>query len=198
MTVFASLPPALQLGDVFRRFPRAVAPLLAYHDRLLRDRSDLTVAERELIAAYVSGINACTYCYGAHALAAEAFGIAPALFEQLLADLDSSPIDEKLKPILAYVGKLTRTPSKMVPGDAAAVYAAGWSEEALFDAISVCALFNMMNRIVEGSGISIDPLAMTPEDRAARTSRMAAPGTDPHKAAPSYSGLLKIWGIEQG
>lgn len=197
MTAFPSLPSTLQLGDVFQRFPRAVAPLLAYHDRLLRDRSDLTVAERELIAAYVSGINACTYCHGAHVLAAEAFGIAPDLFRALMEDLDTSPVAEKLKPLLAYVGKLTRTPSRMAPSDAAAVYGAGWSEEALFDAISVCALFNMMNRIVEGSGITIDPLAMTPEDRAARRARMATPGRDPHEAAPSYSALLKIWGIEE-
>ena len=33
------------------------------------------------------------------------------------------------------------------------MFEAGWSEEALFDAISVCAVFNMMNRIVEGTGV---------------------------------------------
>lgn len=40
----------------------------------------------------------------------------------------------------------------MVEADAAAVYDAGWDEQALFDAVSVCALFKLMNRIVEGSG----------------------------------------------
>jgi len=30
---------------------------------------------------------------------------------------------------------------------------AGWSEDALYDAVILCAAFNMMNRIVEGFGI---------------------------------------------
>ena len=47
-----------------------------------------------------------------------------------------------------------------------AVLAAGWSEEALYDAVIVCAAFNMMNRIVEGCGV-----VPTPEGRADSESR---------------------------
>jgi hypothetical protein len=36
------------------------------------------------------------------------------------------------------------------------VFAAGWDERALHDAVSVCALFNFMNRLVEGLGIQAD------------------------------------------
>ena len=42
----------------------------------------------------------------------------------------------------------------MTEDDANAVYNAGWSETALFDAIQVCAVFNLVNRLVEGTGIS--------------------------------------------
>lgn len=70
MPVFPSIEGEPGLDKVFRRFPHTVMPLLEYHDRLLRDPSPLTVAERELIAAYVSGINSCTYCHGAHVVAA--------------------------------------------------------------------------------------------------------------------------------
>ena len=62
-------------------------------------------------------------------------------------------IDNNLKPVLAYVKKLTLTPSKISDNDAQAVFKAGWSEQALHDAITVCALFNFMNRIVEGHGV---------------------------------------------
>lgn len=151
MRVFPSIEGEPGLDKLFRRFPHTVMPLLEYHDRLLRDISPLTVAERELIAAYVSGVNSCTFCHGAHVVAARAFGIDSDLFEGLMADLESSAVDARLKPILAYVGKLTRTPSRMTEADAQAVYDAGWDEQALFDAVSVCALFNFMNRIVEGS-----------------------------------------------
>jgi hypothetical protein len=44
----------------------------------------------------------------------------------------------------------------MVPNDAKAVFDAGWDERALHDAISVAALFNFMNRYVEGHGLALD------------------------------------------
>ncbi len=197
MRIFPSIDGEPELATVFQRFPHTLAPLLEYHDRLLRDRSPLTVAERELIAAYVSGLNACAYCHGAHRVAASVFGVDETLFDALMEDADKSAVDEKLKPILAYVRKLTLTPARMTEADATRVYAAGWEEQALFDAISVCALFNFMNRIVEGSGIKRSPLDETPDDLAARRERMAAPGGDLHSAPHSYGRLLALWGIER-
>ena len=181
MPVFPSIEDPPALDAVFRKFPRSVLPLLEYHDRVLRDRSPLTVAERELIAAYVSGLNACTFCHGAHVVAARAFGIDPDLFEGLMADVETSGVDDRLKPILAYVGKLTRTPAMMTEADARAVYEAGWDEQALFDAISVCGLFNLMNRIVEGSGIKSDPLEADASETQARIARMGGATDDPHR-----------------
>ncbi|MBL0889070.1 MAG: peroxidase-related enzyme [Gemmatimonadaceae bacterium] len=195
MAMFPSLPQPPQLDSVFRRFPYTAPPLLEFHDRVLRDPSPLTVAERELIAAYVSGLNACTYCHGSHVIAAEAFGIEPALVSQLLENLDAPAVRSRLTPILHFVRKLTLTPSRMTEADAAAVYAEGWEEQALFDAISVCALFNFMNRLVEGLGVQVNPLAMSPEDVAARRARMAEPGDDPYQAPRSYSALLQRWGL---
>ena len=71
------------LADVFKAFPHSVKPLLEYHDRILRDPSPLSVAERELIAAYVSGLNACSFCFGAHRIIAEAAGIEADLFDEV-------------------------------------------------------------------------------------------------------------------
>lgn len=197
MPVFPSIEGEPGLDKVFRRFPHSVMPLLEYHDRVLRDRSPLTVAERELIAAYVSGLNACTYCHGAHVVAARAFGIEENLFEGLMNDLASSVVDESLKPILAYVGKLTRSPAMMTDADANAVYAAGWDEQALFDAISVCALFNLMNRIVEGCGIKSNPLDADEAEMDARIARMGGATEDPHIGEPSYTRLAALWGIDK-
>ncbi len=196
MPIFPSIEGEPSLDKVFRRFPHTVLPLLEYHDRLLRDVSPLTVAERELIAAYVSGLNACTYCHGAHIVAAQAFGIDPALFEGMLADLETSGVDDKLKPLLAYVGKLTLTPARILEADAARVYAAGWEEQALFDAISVCALFNFMNRIVEGSGIKSNPLESDAAEREARMKRMGGETISPYQATHNYTKLAQLWGIE--
>ena len=198
MSAFPSIDGPPGLDKVFRRFPHSVLPLLEYHDRILRDWSPLTVAERELIAAYVSGLNACTYCHGAHVVAARVFGVDAALFDGLMADVATSAVDERLKPILAYVGKLTRTPSMMTDADAQAVYAAGWDEQALFDAVSVCGLFNLMNRIVEGSGIKSNPLEADQAEMDARMARMGGVTDDPHRGEPSYGRLAALWGIADG
>lgn len=196
MGVFPSIEGEPSLDKVFRRFPHTLQPLLEYHDRLLRDPSPLTVAERELIAAYVSGLNACTYCHGAHVVAAQAFGIERGLFDGLMADIDTSAVDAKLKPLLAYMRKLTLTPSMMSDRDAEPVYAAGWDEQALFDAVSVCALFNFMNRIIEGCGIKSNPLEASEEETEARIKRMGGRSDDPHSAEHSYGKLARLWGIE--
>jgi uncharacterized peroxidase-related enzyme len=153
MSYLPSLPRDAVLLDVFKAFPDTAGPLLDYHQVLLRGPSPFSVAERELIAAYVSGLNACHYCHGVHATTAQTFGIPEGLLSDLIADLDTATVGERLRPVLRYVRKLTLTPSRMTPSDAEEVFAAGWDEQALHDAVSVCALFNFMNRLVDGLGI---------------------------------------------
>ncbi|WP_027943934.1 carboxymuconolactone decarboxylase family protein [Amycolatopsis taiwanensis] len=179
MSYLPSLPADAALIDVFRSYPDTSGPLLDYHEVLLRGPSPLSVAERELIAAYVSGLNSCGYCHGVHTATAARFGIAEETLTALLADVDTAPVDERLKPLLAYVGKLTGTPSRMTDADADAVFAAGWNERALHDAVSVCALFNFMNRLVEGLGITASS-----DYFAASAGRLAEGG---------YTGLKKLF-----
>lgn len=137
--------------------PETGKPLLELAEVLLRGPHPLTAGERELIAAYVSGLNACGYCHGVHTVTAQACGVAAGVAPAVVEDLDAAPVDEKLRPVLRYVGKLTRAPSSVTRADADEVRAAGWSDQALHDAVMVCALFNFMNRMVEGHGISAGP-----------------------------------------
>lgn len=168
MSYLKSLPADAALLQVFQQYPDTARPLLDYHELVMRGPSPFTAAERELISAYVSGVNACGYCHGVHTATAEAFGVAPGLLADALADLDSAAVDERLKPVLRYVDKLTRTPSTMTAADADAVYAAGWDDRALHDAVLVCALFNFMNRMVEGLGISAEASYHTTSGRRLR------------------------------
>jgi len=156
MSYLPSMPEDAKLIDVFRAFPGTAHPLIDYHETLMRGDSPLTEGERELIAAYVSGLNACTYCFGIHQTTAHTFGVDAGLLESLLNDLESAPIEDGLRTLLAYVGKVTTDPARVTPTDAGRVLDAGWSERALHDAVSVCALFNFMNRFVNGLGITAD------------------------------------------
>lgn len=162
MPFLPSLPETAHLSDLFAKFPRGVQPLMEYTDAVLRDAGELSIAERELIATYTSALNACTFCYGAHKIYAEAFGISETLIDALVEDIDSAAGIDKLLPILRYVQKLNTLPSKIRASDAQAVYDAGWGEQALYEATQVCALFNMMNRIIEGTGVNFD-YAQNPE-----------------------------------
>jgi len=153
LSYLSSLPDDAVLVDVFRAYPETSRPLLDYHEVVMRGPSAFSVAERELIAAYVSGLNSCSYCHGVHTVTAEACGLAAGVAPAAVENLDSAPVDERMRPVLRYVGKLTRTPAEITAADAAAVLAAGWDERALHDAVMVCALFNFMNRMVEGHGI---------------------------------------------
>ena len=80
---------------------------------------------------------------------------------------DEEAFDEMAERMVltgGYAGRI-RCPTLLVTGEfdplspveyAKAVYDAGWSERALFDAIQVAALFHYMNRIIEGTGVAFD------------------------------------------
>lgn len=131
--------------------------LIEFHQALLRGDSPLSAAQHELIAAFVSGLNACSYCYGVHAETAKAFGLPEGVLEGLIHDPESAAVEPAMRPLLAYARKLTLSPARMTQADADAVYAAGWSERALHDAILTVCLFNFMNRLLEGHGCKGDP-----------------------------------------
>lgn len=167
MTHYPSLPKEAKLEELFQRFPRGVGPLIALHDQILRDQdSALSLSDREMIAAFVSGLNACAFCFGAHKLMAQAFGVEESLIDALVVDEQTAPINSKYKPLFAYLRKLTLSPAKVISGDLKAVFAAGWSEGAVHDAALVCALFNFMNRVLDGAGIEPKPLFSNPDDQA--------------------------------
>ena len=86
-------------------------------DEIMMAQGPLTVQERELIAAYVSGLNACSFCYRGHKAIAENFGVSEGLIDQLVADLESVELPAKLKAALIYVRKLTQSPSRLTQAD---------------------------------------------------------------------------------
>lgn len=157
MPFFSFLDDSSGVGDVMVHQPELYQPLARFTQHLMRGPSPFSAAERELIAAYVSGLNACGYCHGSHTAIAADLGVEPDLLGKLLDDVEGANVDERLKPVLRYVKKLTQSPSRMTQADADAVIAAGWDEQALADAVAICALFNLYNRVVDGHGIIGSP-----------------------------------------
>ena len=73
--------------------------------------------------------------------------------DALMSDLDTAPVSDKMRVVLKFVKKLNDSPDRMTAADAEAVRDAGWDDVALYHAVSICALFNMNNRIINGLGI---------------------------------------------
>ena len=142
------------LPEIGKHTPEKMVHMYRLLQEALRGTSAFTIEQREMLSVYTSANNSCSYCSGSHSAGLEVLGVDPVILEQMIEDLDSSPVEEKLKPVLRYVKKLTLTPYKMVQSDADAVYAAGWDSDALSDAIFVCGIFNLINRLVMGHGVS--------------------------------------------
>lgn len=71
----------------------------------------------------------------------------------VLKDLETSALPEKEKALFRFVDKVNHDSPKINPADMEPLYAVGWTDEAIYFAITVCALFNFYNRWIDASGV---------------------------------------------
>ena len=90
----------------------------------------------------------------------------------MLRDVETSPLDEKHKALFRFVIKVNESSPEITADDMEPVHAAGWSDEAIYFAITVCALFNFYNRWIDATGVH----AMSDEAHRQGAKRMAAQG----------------------
>ncbi len=154
MPFFKSLPDDAGPAEVFSKYPEIYGLWAEMSQVVMNGPSPLTPGEREMIAAYVVGVAGCRYSYVAHTEVAYSWGIEDGLIDKLLDDLEAAPIADKFKPLLSFAKTLTLTPNRMTQADADAVFAAGWDEKALHDAILITARMCFMARLVEGYGFA--------------------------------------------
>ena len=73
--------------------------------------------------------------------------------EAVLKDYRTAPISDAEKSLFGFLEKVNRESIAIRAADVAEVQAAGWPEEAIYDAITVCALFNFYNRWCDAAGV---------------------------------------------
>jgi len=71
----------------------------------------------------------------------------------VLRDLETSGLDEKHKALLRFIGKVNHNSPRITAEDMKPLYAVGWTDEAIYFAITACALFNFYNRWIDASGV---------------------------------------------
>jgi alkylhydroperoxidase family enzyme len=70
-----------------------------------------------------------------------------------MADPETSPLDEQHKALFRLIDKVNHASPSMTAEDLETARAAGWTDEALYFAITVCALFNFYNRWIDATGV---------------------------------------------
>ena len=71
----------------------------------------------------------------------------------VLRDLENSALPEKEKALFRFVAKVNHHAPKITAEDIKPLHAAGWTDEAIYYAITVCALFNFYNRWIDAAGV---------------------------------------------
>jgi uncharacterized peroxidase-related enzyme len=122
----------------------------------MRGPSPLSRGDRELIGAFVSALNSCSYCHDVHNEAVQAYGIDAELARRLTEDIETAAVEDRMKPLFVLVRKATEGAYRVTQADFDRAYEQGWDDDAIHDAIVVACLFNFMNRFVSTLGIEAD------------------------------------------
>ena len=75
----------------------------------------------------------------------------------MLNDLDNAPISEKDRALYAFIKKMVHASTSITQNDVDVARKAGWSDEALYDAITVCSLFQFYNNWIDATGVADMP-----------------------------------------
>ena len=73
----------------------------------------------------------------------------------MLADVESSGLDEPHKSLFRFIDKVNHESPQITARELEIARAAGWTDEALYFAITVCALFNFYNRWIDATGVHV-------------------------------------------
>jgi uncharacterized peroxidase-related enzyme len=162
------------IRSLFMFRPETGKILCALAQVLLRGESDLSSAERELIATYVSHLNECMFCMSSHAAASRClFDEQPGIVDDVLKDMNHSGISNKMKALLHIAGLVRSSGKEVKEIDVVAARNAGATERDIHDTVLIAASFSMFNRYVDGLG-SLTP--GNPSDYIDMGKRMAEKG----------------------
>ena len=138
--------------DLFLRDSKRYLPFAQFIENVMSADSELSKAQKEMIAVYVSRLNDCHYCVDSHSCVLNGLGGDKEIVSSI-ADKSIENVDKKFKAVLEFAKKLTLEPAKVSETDVKTVRLAGWSDQTIEDAICVVSVFSCLNRLIDGCGI---------------------------------------------
>ena len=160
-----------EILHLFRFKKRNTNHLVRFTEQVMRGPSPLSPGLRELIGAFVSSRNQCSFCSCSHAPVA-AHLLEKDLVEEVLLDFENSRLDPAHKELFRYLAKLTENPAFITTSDIDKLKEHGWTDEAIYDALTVASLFKFYNTWNNGSGVQ----TMTAADYADSGNRLVKMG----------------------
>src|SRR5689334_18171153 len=126
--------------DEFRAF-------FAYHDALMEKESGLSKAEREMIVVATSGANQCQYCVVAHGAILRIRAKNPQVADQVAINYRKADITPRQVAMLDFAMKVSRQAEEVGDADFARMRQNGFTDEDIWDAGAIAALFALSNRM---------------------------------------------------
>jgi uncharacterized peroxidase-related enzyme len=112
----------------------------------------LTRQQKELIATYISHLNACPYCLDSHSFFLIAYGGEENMVRDIASgDLNKLPDAEE--QLLLYLGKVNSESFKTTSEDVQQLQSFGWQEEQIAEAVLVAAMMGFCNHVANAFGL---------------------------------------------
>ena len=120
---------------------------------LMQGESELSAAEREMIAVAVSAENGCLYCLVSHGADLRVALEDEVLGDRITFDYRRAGLSERTTAMLDFAVKITRSPVECSEADIERLRALGFSDETIFDIAELAAMYNFTNRLASATGM---------------------------------------------
>lgn len=140
------------IGDIFLRDPERYLPFVQLLDNVMSKESELSKAQKEMIALYLSSLNGCRYCVDSHSRVLTNLKVDEDLVCSLISD-STDDLGDNLQVVFKFVNKLTLNPGNISKADIEAVRLAGWSDQTIEDTVCIVSTFAFLNRLADGFGL---------------------------------------------
>ena len=152
----AGFVPNVFLG--FARRPAEWRAFFAYHDALmLREGSNLSKGDREMIVTTTSAANHCLYCVVAHGAILRIYEKKPLVADQVAVNYRKADITPRQRAMLDFAMKVCLHSDEIEEADFTALHAHGFNDEDIWDIGAITAFFGLSNRMANMSGMLPNP-----------------------------------------
>lgn len=140
------------------RRPAEWRAFFAYHDALmLKEDSNLSKGDREMIVTTTSAANQCLYCVVAHGALLRIYKKKPLVADQVAVNYRKADISPRQKVMLDFAMKVCERSHEISEHDFIPLYNHGFNDEDIWDIAAITAFFGLSNRMASFSNMQPNP-----------------------------------------